>query len=187
MWDLVCLGNKYIHVVWMMPWPSLLSWQELGNMHLVGRTHSKGAVYSFFPPVLGFHCWPDHNKPAVGAPKRERTLWWVRCDVCIYTFKWEMEWKLSPAYCAFVFPAARLFHQAFISFRNYIMQSHSLDVDIHIILNDICFSAGKCLETIKISLLKYVEHTLYFFACFMFISLVRACCFRVGPVYTVCK
>lgn len=37
---------------------------------------------------------------------------------------------------------ARLFHQAFISFRNYIMQSHSLDVDIHIVLNDICFSAA---------------------------------------------
>jgi len=37
---------------------------------------------------------------------------------------------------------ARLFHQAFVSFRNYIMQSHSLDVDIHIILNDICFSAA---------------------------------------------
>nr|XP_036858866.1 ATP-dependent RNA helicase SUPV3L1, mitochondrial-like [Manis javanica] len=37
---------------------------------------------------------------------------------------------------------ARLFHQAFISFRNYIVQSHSLDVDIHIILNDICFSAA---------------------------------------------
>uniref|UniRef100_A0A0G2K9R3 ATP-dependent RNA helicase SUPV3L1, mitochondrial n=1 Tax=Rattus norvegicus TaxID=10116 RepID=A0A0G2K9R3_RAT len=35
---------------------------------------------------------------------------------------------------------ARLFHQAFISFRNYIMQSHSLDVDIHIVLNDICFT-----------------------------------------------
>lgn len=37
---------------------------------------------------------------------------------------------------------ARLFHQAFISFRNYIMQSHSLDVDIHIVLNDICFGAA---------------------------------------------
>ncbi|XP_012513933.1 PREDICTED: ATP-dependent RNA helicase SUPV3L1, mitochondrial [Propithecus coquereli] len=37
---------------------------------------------------------------------------------------------------------ARLFHQAFISFRNYIMQSYSLDVDIHIVLNDICFSAA---------------------------------------------
>ncbi|XP_040831807.1 ATP-dependent RNA helicase SUPV3L1, mitochondrial isoform X2 [Ochotona curzoniae] len=37
---------------------------------------------------------------------------------------------------------ARLFHQAFISFRNYIMQSHSLDVDIHIVLNDITFSAA---------------------------------------------
>uniref|UniRef100_A0A8C5NY37 ATP-dependent RNA helicase SUPV3L1, mitochondrial n=1 Tax=Jaculus jaculus TaxID=51337 RepID=A0A8C5NY37_JACJA len=37
---------------------------------------------------------------------------------------------------------SRLFHQAFISFRNYIMQSHSLDVDIHIVLNDICFSAA---------------------------------------------
>ncbi|XP_049646442.1 ATP-dependent RNA helicase SUPV3L1, mitochondrial [Suncus etruscus] len=37
---------------------------------------------------------------------------------------------------------ARLFHQAFISFRNYILQSQSLDVDVHIILNDICFSAA---------------------------------------------
>ncbi|XP_004624012.1 ATP-dependent RNA helicase SUPV3L1, mitochondrial [Octodon degus] len=37
---------------------------------------------------------------------------------------------------------ARLFHQAFISFRNYIMQSQSLDVDVHIILNDICFNAA---------------------------------------------
>lgn len=63
----------------------------------------------------------------------------------MYFLKWEMKWKLSPAYFDFVFLVARLFHQAFISFRNYIMQSHSLDVDIHIILNDICFSAGKCL------------------------------------------
>ncbi|KAG8507416.1 ATP-dependent RNA helicase SUPV3L1, mitochondrial [Galemys pyrenaicus] len=47
---------------------------------------------------------------------------------------------------------ARLFHQAFISFRNYIMQSHSLDVDIHIILNDICFNAGNCFSNSKFDL-----------------------------------
>jgi len=52
------------------------------------------------------------------------------------------EMKTSLTYFGFVFPTARLFHQAFVSFRNYIMQSHSLDVDIHIILNDICFSAA---------------------------------------------
>uniref|UniRef100_A0A2K5LFB1 ATP-dependent RNA helicase SUPV3L1, mitochondrial n=1 Tax=Cercocebus atys TaxID=9531 RepID=A0A2K5LFB1_CERAT len=43
---------------------------------------------------------------------------------------------------SFCVSTARLFHQAFISFRNYIMQSHSLDVDIHIVLNDICFGAA---------------------------------------------
>nr|XP_020663644.1 ATP-dependent RNA helicase SUPV3L1, mitochondrial [Pogona vitticeps] len=37
---------------------------------------------------------------------------------------------------------ARLFHQAFISFRRYIMNSKSLSADIHIILNDICCGAG---------------------------------------------
>ncbi|NXR98581.1 SUV3 helicase, partial [Oxylabes madagascariensis] len=33
---------------------------------------------------------------------------------------------------------ARLFHQAFISFRKYIMESSSVSADLHIILNDIC-------------------------------------------------
>ncbi|XP_066478308.1 ATP-dependent RNA helicase SUPV3L1, mitochondrial [Tiliqua scincoides] len=37
---------------------------------------------------------------------------------------------------------ARLFHQAFISFRKYIMESGSLSPDVHIILNDICCGAG---------------------------------------------
>ncbi|XP_074856342.1 ATP-dependent RNA helicase SUPV3L1, mitochondrial [Carettochelys insculpta] len=37
---------------------------------------------------------------------------------------------------------ARLFHQAFISFRKYIMESSSLSADLHIILNDICCGAG---------------------------------------------
>ncbi|KAL8186968.1 UNVERIFIED_CONTAM: ATP-dependent RNA helicase supv3l1, mitochondrial [Gekko kuhli] len=37
---------------------------------------------------------------------------------------------------------ARLFHQAFISFRKYIMESSSLSPDVHIILNDICCGAG---------------------------------------------
>ncbi|XP_074152659.1 ATP-dependent RNA helicase SUPV3L1, mitochondrial isoform X1 [Sminthopsis crassicaudata] len=37
---------------------------------------------------------------------------------------------------------ARLFHQAFIGFRNFILQSQSLDVDIHITLNDIGFGAA---------------------------------------------
>uniref|UniRef100_A0A8D0GHI6 ATP-dependent RNA helicase SUPV3L1, mitochondrial n=1 Tax=Sphenodon punctatus TaxID=8508 RepID=A0A8D0GHI6_SPHPU len=37
---------------------------------------------------------------------------------------------------------ARLFHQAFVSFRRYVMESNSLNADMHIILNDICFEAG---------------------------------------------
>ncbi|KAJ1143240.1 hypothetical protein NDU88_009551 [Pleurodeles waltl] len=37
---------------------------------------------------------------------------------------------------------ARLFHQAFISFRRHLMESESLDVDLHIILNDICCDSG---------------------------------------------
>ncbi|XP_051883394.1 ATP-dependent RNA helicase SUPV3L1, mitochondrial [Pristis pectinata] len=37
---------------------------------------------------------------------------------------------------------ARLFHQAFISFRKYVMEVDSLSVDLHIILNDICCGAG---------------------------------------------
>ncbi|XP_065699996.1 ATP-dependent RNA helicase SUPV3L1, mitochondrial isoform X1 [Patagioenas fasciata] len=37
---------------------------------------------------------------------------------------------------------ARLFHQAFISFRKYIMESSSVSADLHIILNDICCGAG---------------------------------------------
>lgn len=46
----------------------------------------------------------------------------------------------------FPFFAARLFHQAFISFRKYIMESSSVSADLHIILNDICCGAGKYLE-----------------------------------------
>ncbi|XP_022598108.1 ATP-dependent RNA helicase SUPV3L1, mitochondrial [Seriola dumerili] len=37
---------------------------------------------------------------------------------------------------------ARLFHQAFISFRKYTMDSSSLPADLHIILSDICCGAG---------------------------------------------
>ncbi|KAM3913397.1 ATP-dependent RNA helicase SUPV3L1, mitochondrial [Leptodactylus fuscus] len=37
---------------------------------------------------------------------------------------------------------ARLFHQAFISFRRYIMESDPLQVDLHIVLNDICCGVG---------------------------------------------
>ncbi|KAF7669392.1 hypothetical protein LDENG_00192960 [Lucifuga dentata] len=37
---------------------------------------------------------------------------------------------------------ARLFHQAFISFRKYILEVTSLPADLHIILNDICCGAG---------------------------------------------
>uniref|UniRef100_A0A669BTH4 ATP-dependent RNA helicase SUPV3L1, mitochondrial n=1 Tax=Oreochromis niloticus TaxID=8128 RepID=A0A669BTH4_ORENI len=37
---------------------------------------------------------------------------------------------------------ARLFHQAFISFRKYILEMTSLPADLHIILNDICCGAG---------------------------------------------
>nr|XP_033799549.1 ATP-dependent RNA helicase SUPV3L1, mitochondrial [Geotrypetes seraphini] len=37
---------------------------------------------------------------------------------------------------------ARLFHQAFVSFRKYVMESDSLSVDLHVILSDICCAAG---------------------------------------------
>lgn len=37
---------------------------------------------------------------------------------------------------------ARLFHQAFISFRKYVLEMSSLSADLHIILSDICCGAG---------------------------------------------
>lgn len=37
---------------------------------------------------------------------------------------------------------ARLFHQAFISFRKYVLEMTSLSADLHIILSDICYGAG---------------------------------------------
>ncbi|XP_072236489.1 ATP-dependent RNA helicase SUPV3L1, mitochondrial [Leuresthes tenuis] len=37
---------------------------------------------------------------------------------------------------------ARLFHQAFISFRKFVLEMTSLPADLHIILNDICCGAG---------------------------------------------
>lgn len=43
----------------------------------------------------------------------------------------------------FFFFIARLFHQVFISFRKYIIESSFLNPDLHIILNDICCGAGK--------------------------------------------
>uniref|UniRef100_A0A8C2WXE3 ATP-dependent RNA helicase SUPV3L1, mitochondrial n=1 Tax=Cyclopterus lumpus TaxID=8103 RepID=A0A8C2WXE3_CYCLU len=38
--------------------------------------------------------------------------------------------------------AARLFHQAFISFRKFVLEVTSLPADLHIILSDICSGAG---------------------------------------------
>lgn len=37
---------------------------------------------------------------------------------------------------------ARLFHQAFISFRKYVLEMTSLPADLHIIISDICCGAG---------------------------------------------
>ncbi|XP_048060713.1 LOW QUALITY PROTEIN: ATP-dependent RNA helicase SUPV3L1, mitochondrial [Megalobrama amblycephala] len=37
---------------------------------------------------------------------------------------------------------ARLFHQAFVSFRKYVLEMNSINADLHIILNDICCGAG---------------------------------------------
>ncbi|KAG8001480.1 ATP-dependent RNA helicase SUPV3L1 [Nibea albiflora] len=37
---------------------------------------------------------------------------------------------------------ARLFHQAFISFRKYVLEMTSITAELHIILNDICYGAG---------------------------------------------
>lgn len=36
----------------------------------------------------------------------------------------------------------RLFHQAFISFRKFVLELTSLPADLHIILSDICRGAG---------------------------------------------
>lgn len=44
---------------------------------------------------------------------------------------------------------ARLFHQAFISFRRYVMESDTLQVDLHIVLNDICCGVGMCTAIYK--------------------------------------
>uniref|UniRef100_A0A3B1KL41 ATP-dependent RNA helicase SUPV3L1, mitochondrial n=1 Tax=Astyanax mexicanus TaxID=7994 RepID=A0A3B1KL41_ASTMX len=37
---------------------------------------------------------------------------------------------------------ARLFHQAFVSFRKFVLEMNALDADLHIILSDICNGAG---------------------------------------------
>ncbi|KAK3573408.1 hypothetical protein QTP86_024701 [Hemibagrus guttatus] len=37
---------------------------------------------------------------------------------------------------------ACLFHQAFISFRKYVLEMNSINADLHIILSDICYGAG---------------------------------------------
>lgn len=42
---------------------------------------------------------------------------------------------------------ARLFHQAFISFRKYILEMETLSADLHIILSDICYGAGEYWDT----------------------------------------
>lgn len=38
---------------------------------------------------------------------------------------------------------ARLFHQAFISFRKYVLEMNNLGADLHIVLSDICCGAGE--------------------------------------------
>lgn len=40
---------------------------------------------------------------------------------------------------------ARLFHQAFVSFRKYVLEMNALNADLHIILSDICCGAGEYL------------------------------------------
>ncbi|NXJ07990.1 SUV3 helicase, partial [Odontophorus gujanensis] len=52
---------------------------------------------------------------------------------------------------------ARLFHQAFISFRKYIMESGSVSADLHIILSDLCCGAG------NVCLLGHVDDLFPFF------------------------
>lgn len=62
----------------------------------VSQTHGKGAVCSaFLHVVLEFQFFsPDHNKPGV-LQERKKTLWWVRCDVCMYFLKGENENKMK--------------------------------------------------------------------------------------------
>lgn len=47
--------------------------------------------------------------------------------------------EIFPFFCMFI---ARLFHQAFISFRKYVLEMTYLPADLHIIINDICCGAG---------------------------------------------
>lgn len=72
--------------------------------------------------------------------------------------------------------AARLFHQAFISFRKYIMESSSVSADLHIILNDICCGAGKYLGCL--------ENKMCIFLLFLTAVLT---CLPVGPPLRCCK
>lgn len=47
--------------------------------------------------------------------------------------------EIFPFFCMCI---ARLFHQAFISFRKYVLEMTSLPADLHIIISDICCGAG---------------------------------------------
>jgi len=62
--------------------------------------------------------------------------------LCVYKYGF----VIPVTFTLFLYFIARLFHQAFISFRKYIMESSSVSADLHIILNDICCGAGKYLE-----------------------------------------
>lgn len=58
--------------------------------------------------------------------------------------------SLTCLHCMFLCVyAARLFHQAFISFRKYVLEMTTLTADLHIILSDICCGAGFCQSLMK--------------------------------------
>lgn len=52
----------------------------------------------------------------------------------------------SLVFCSY---PARLFHQAFISFRKFVLEMTSLPADLHIILSDICYGAGSYFNNSK--------------------------------------
>jgi len=55
-------------------------------------------------------------------------------------------WVLSRDYCAtcklLVILADRLFHQAYVGFRRFCVESENLPADLHIVLSDILQEAG---------------------------------------------
>lgn len=76
-------------------------------------------------------------------------VWMVRNLSVILEFVFEMKvrrrkksLKTKSNFFLFHVSIARLFHQAFISFRKYVLEVTCLPADLHITISDICCGAG---------------------------------------------